>query len=401
MGALRFFTRHLFATFLYASSSATTVGILTSSLTFIAPMTVPVSLPRHVLLRLRSQSKKFPLAGVLDERRGKWHVTNFAHGSNAADDPTLTPTTRTVDNPMAELEAKILDLLAGQAINVNSPKQVSSAIFGRVRSVNRDVLQQAADGQFQLTSTQQQLAALVLQHRLLSRGPTGPAKDSNARPRSQQTRSRENLDDTPRMDDGLQTSARLPSNAGQNFLADKYETQVGRLFQSGSKIHQYWREPLLELTRPTARALLAQLDPTQCPMGFDPLASPSKELSQGSFQLGNPASLTSTIAGKKGTFLAYCRDEKEKYPDAIVLTRCTSICADGAAKLPCLTQLPMCISGGDFYETYGVDAIMLVEHCGLNSMAGKAKAGCPIRNVQATLDCRSTQHRALACSLHF
>lgn len=49
-------------------------------------------------------------------------------------------------------------------------------------------------------------------------------------------------------------------------------------------------------------------------------------------------------------------------------------------------------TGGDFYETYGVDAIMLVEHCGLNAMAGKAKAGCPIRNVQATLDCTYVIH---------
>jgi len=44
-------------------------------------------------------------------------------------------------------------------------------------------------------------------------------------------------------------------------------------------------------------------------------------------------------------------------------------------------------NSGDFYEAYGIDAIMLVEHCGLNAMASKAKAGCPIRNVQQTLDC--------------
>lgn len=41
---------------------------------------------------------------------------------------------------------------------------------------------------------------------------------------------------------------------------------------------------------------------------------------------------------------------------------------------------------GEFYEAWGVDAIMLVEHCGLNAMGGKARAGCPIRNVQPTLD---------------
>ena len=46
----------------------------------------------------------------------------------------------------------------------------------------------------------------------------------------------------------------------------------------------------------------------------------------------------------------------------------------------------MLVRVGDFYETYGIDAIMLVEHCGLNPMAGKARAGCPWRNVQSTLD---------------
>jgi hypothetical protein len=29
---------------------------------------------------------------------------------------------------------------------------------------------------------------------------------------------------------------------------------------------------------------------------------------------------------------------------------------------------------------------MLVEHAGLNPMGGKPRAGCPIKNIQATLD---------------
>ena len=56
--------------------------------------------------------------------------------------------------------------------------------------------------------------------------------------------------------------------------------------------------------------------------------------------------------------------QKKIHQDKIVLTRC-----------------------GDFYETYGVDAVMLVNYCGLNAMGNKAKAGCPVRNIQATLDC--------------
>merc|ERR1719353_628899 len=41
---------------------------------------------------------------------------------------------------------------------------------------------------------------------------------------------------------------------------------------------------------------------------------------------------------------------------------------------------------GDFYEAYGLDALMLVEYAGLNPMSRKARAGCPVGNIQATLD---------------
>ena len=41
---------------------------------------------------------------------------------------------------------------------------------------------------------------------------------------------------------------------------------------------------------------------------------------------------------------------------------------------------------GDFYEAFGVDAVMLVEHAGLNPMGGRCRAGCPVVNVQATLN---------------
>ncbi|CAM9785244.1 unnamed protein product, partial [Phaeothamnion confervicola] len=41
---------------------------------------------------------------------------------------------------------------------------------------------------------------------------------------------------------------------------------------------------------------------------------------------------------------------------------------------------------GEFYETFGADAVMLVQHAGLNPMGGRARAGCPIANVQQTLD---------------
>nr|ACI13852.1 MutS-like protein [Toxoplasma gondii] len=49
------------------------------------------------------------------------------------------------------------------------------------------------------------------------------------------------------------------------------------------------------------------------------------------------------------------------------------------------------IQVGDFFEAYGLDAVLLVEYCGLNPMGGKAKAGCPKQNLQQTLDCLTSE----------
>jgi hypothetical protein len=66
---------------------------------------------------------------------------------------------------------------------------------------------------------------------------------------------------------------------------------------------------------------------------------------------------------EKSTMMGYAVEQKAKHPDKIVLLRM-----------------------GDFYETYGIDAILLSNHAGLNLMKNDIKAGCPWRNVQQTLD---------------
>ena len=120
-------------------------------------------------------------------------------------------------------------------------------------------------------------------------------------------------------------------------------------------IHPYWYEPLLSLTKSSSRLLARQLSArASCPMGYNPRAGPLPQLQR----QGSTASAAST------PLLSYVRLQKSAhFPDAVLLVRV-----------------------GDFYESYGVDAVMLVEHCGLNSMAGRARAGCPWRNVQDTLD---------------
>jgi Mismatch repair ATPase (MutS family) len=138
-----------------------------------------------------------------------------------------------------------------------------------------------------------------------------------------------------------------------------FQDQVHNLFfpptptssSQSCKIDPVWMKALQSITKPSAKALISQLNPS-CPMGYDPTANPS----------GNDSSKGKT-AGKKGSLLGYVREQKEKYPTVVILTRV-----------------------GEFYEAFGIDAILLVEHCGLNAMANKARAGCPIRNIQATLD---------------
>ena len=66
---------------------------------------------------------------------------------------------------------------------------------------------------------------------------------------------------------------------------------------------------------------------------------------------------------RKQTFRAWLYEQKAQHMEKVVLCRV-----------------------GEFYETYGLDAVLLVQHCGLNPMAGDLKAGCPLGNLRQTLD---------------
>ena len=297
------------------------------------------------------------------------------------------------------LQKEIQRVNGGQSINCNSPRQVAAAIFGShpLSSTNQRFLRKVARGDVDLVDEKgRKLAALILQYRSLQR--SAAVGDKTAMD-EMIVKDEELLNDNHFE---LNESSVLPSVAPSQFDNDlngtsepsfsvpeqeaivvtdssvepltpiihrrhevesnSFHSVVERLFQNSKcQIHEYWKEALLPLSRPSAQMLVLQLDPEQCPMGYDPLAVPIDS----SFRLATlDGNTPSTQAGKKGSFLAFCREQKEKYPDCIILTRC-----------------------GDFYETFGLDAILLVEHCGLNAMGSKAKAGCPVRNVQATLDC--------------
>ena len=107
-----------------------------------------------------------------------------------------------------------------------------------------------------------------------------------------------------------------------------------------SQIHPYWIEQLKLLDRPAAKSLIPKLLPSN-PLGYE---------------------LASGVA-KKGSLMENMIQWKRQHVDKVILTRV-----------------------GEFYETTGVDALMLVNYAGLNPMGGGVRAGCPIKNIQATLD---------------
>ncbi|KAL7531829.1 hypothetical protein ACHAXR_004263, partial [Thalassiosira sp. AJA248-18] len=177
-------------------------------------------------------------------------------------------------------------------------------------------------------------------------------------------------------DDDTVIASALPPSSAYSSLSP-YERMVMDLFpnietnnvgngdggndeEEDYTLDPYWMDPLLSLTKPSARSLVRQLK-VGCPMGYDPSAGPVSSL----ISKNNNNTTTASAPPKRTTsLLSYIQTQKYHYfGDTVVLVRV-----------------------GDFYECYGIDAILLVEYCGLNPMAGKARAGCPWRNVQSTLD---------------
>jgi hypothetical protein len=105
----------------------------------------------------------------------------------------------------------------------------------------------------------------------------------------------------------------------------------------------YWEEAMTKVTKLGAKSLLKIID-RRYPFGTDP----SKK-----------------GVGEKGLYGKVFPEMRRKYPNKIVLCRV-----------------------GEFYETMGYDAVLLVEYANLNPMGADpviARAGCPKQNIHRTL----------------
>jgi len=258
---------------------------------------------------------------------------------------------------LEDLYTQIRALNGGQAINCNSPQQVSLAVFGQKQEANKNVLWRATIDQ-DLEEDQRELARLILQVKDLQ-PPRTPnrRKDDDDSPLTDGTVPQNNNPGNVVVEQSIDRSSSSAILAINDELSS-FERQVEAIFYEGSLINKFWKNPLLQLSNPSAQKLVAQLRPSLCPLGYSPSVDPKKPLEA----LSEEDMKKDTKKGKR-LLMDYIQDQKAKYSDCIILTRV-----------------------GDFYETYGVDAIILVEHCGLNPMAGKAKAGCPKLNIQRTLD---------------
>jgi DNA mismatch repair ATPase MutS len=281
------------------------------------------------------------------------------------------------------LKDEIQQLNQGQPINVNSNQQVSQAIFGSQQSASKAILEQVAEGTYETAARNpqaQELAVRILQLRnvmaMTKASKTMTARLSSSLPLTNgsttaTTISRQAYAFSTLSEKSDGGTGSTPSEVGilkstatvGSEEVSAYEMYVESFWASpSSQVDIFWSEPLKQLTRPTARKLVAQMDPFICPMGYDSDAVPLLANFEDGLASVTRENAKVTKAGK-GTMLGFVREKKRKYPDCVLLVRC-----------------------GEFYEAFGLDAIMLVEHCGLNSMGGKARAGCPIGNVKATLD---------------
>ncbi|KAG5186777.1 hypothetical protein JKP88DRAFT_308923 [Tribonema minus] len=144
----------------------------------------------------------------------------------------------------------------------------------------------------------------------------------------------------------------------------------------GGRVDRYWGRELRRVDRPSARSLIPQLAPDNC-LGYAPGPAMTKTGSLFEYVLRQ----------KTGSLFEYVlRQKKALNPTKVLLVRMGEFCETHGANSALHPTKVLLVRVGEFFETYGVDSVLLVQWCGLNPMGGKPKAGCPVRNIQQTLD---------------
>lgn len=121
------------------------------------------------------------------------------------------------------------------------------------------------------------------------------------------------------------------------------------LFMKESCIPKYWEVELCNVNRGSAKSLISKLVSNNV-LGFEGAVD--------KVRLGLKSAKDVSKLRVTDLACAWKRDN----PEMVLLVRI-----------------------GDFYESWGVDAVMLVQHAGLNPMGDSCRAGCPKGNIHQTL----------------
>ena len=363
-----------------------------------------LSLAFHTTIKPNKIPHSLPVLNNIAKQNNDNHYNNI-NNSGRNDNRNIT----WIENELDGIQNEANRLNDYSYLNLNSPKQISNLLYKQynddtstAKGTGKVVLQafanyendipppaeQQQQQQRENALFQKELATLVLQYRELKQTMQASQKQNNNPTdnnnyESRNSRHTSTLVSSRSLSTNVSTTAttKEKNNNDTTIIKNKsnehsiisthehhhktntaYDDMITHLFTS-SKLNPYWSDTIQSLTKPSARAIVPQLNPS-CPMGYDPGATPSTVSNMGIINGGKKT----TNAGQPGSLLNFVRKERMKHSkensDCIILTRV-----------------------GEFYESFGIDALLLMEYCGLNSMAGKARAGMPIKNIQAALDC--------------
>lgn len=295
---------------------------------------------------------KLSATPTLWQRRPSYHSIDFLKSKINNNDSDI-------ESLMNSIEDEIFHLNGGKTFNLNSPRQISDVIYGfpndknnkNNRSTSKRALMNLINGEGVWNSTYVSQEKREIAQKILR------WKSYSTQRRRQFSTASHNANDK-NTDDIKQLDQRDIPKSTSKETKSSYEIFVDSLFDSsGNKINDYWKEILRSIDKPKVRDIVGQLT-NSCPMGYNPIATPNSPSG-----ISENGEISVTQAGKKGSLLSYVREQRERLPECILLTRV-----------------------GEFYEAFGIDAIALMQFCGLNPMGGKARAGCPAKNIQSTLD---------------
>ncbi|KAL4440153.1 hypothetical protein ABPG75_003154 [Micractinium tetrahymenae] len=164
----------------------------------------------------------------------------------------------------------------------------------------------------------------------------------------------------------LRCAASRASSAAAPHVSDAVNKDVA----------EYWRKVLGGVDKPTATVLLKNIDVHQVLGLKDPAAEleaaatsdeEGAEAAAAAVAAAAPAARRGAFTSRRGRppLYSYFRSVKKQFPKAVALVRV-----------------------GEFYEAVGTDAVLLVQHAGLNPMgAGNPpRAGCPRQNLRRTVE---------------